>query len=347
MESNRVVRREIRAAWWLQEGQCVRTELERPAPVEQGRRRFFLVVVPWQVRLGALAAIWGMSFLFIKVGDEALAPLQVALGRLLFGTAVLILILAVRRIALPKGRRVWLHLAVAAALLNAIPFSLFAYGELHTTSVLAGIWNAATPLFVAPVAIVMLPGERLSRSRLGGLLLGFSGVLVVLGIWEGTTGGTALGNLLCIGATISYGFGFPYTRKYLTGRPESILALAAGQLICGTIELAIVTPFFTHMPGTVPFKVLASIFVLGALGTGVAYILNYGLIREAGATAASTVGYLVPLFSTAAGVLVLSEPLTWYEPVGALVVILGVAVSQGRISLPRRRAPAASTAPCR
>jgi drug/metabolite transporter (DMT)-like permease len=312
--------------------------------VSERRQTASSPVIPWQIRLVLLAAIWGMSFLFIKVGDEALAPLQVAFGRLLFGTMALLLILAVRRIPLPSGRHVWFHLAVAAALLNALPFSLFAYGELHTTSVLAGICNAATPLFTAPIAVLMLPGERLSRDRVGGLLLGFVGVLVVLGIWQGAGGGTILGNLLCIGATVSYGVGFPYTRKYLAGRQESVVSLAAGQLICGTLELSVLLPFFTHAPGRLPLNVVASVVVLGALGTGIAFILNYGLIREAGATAASTVGYLVPLFSTAAGVLILSEPLTWYEPVGAVIVILGVAVTQGRIPLTRRRAPGAYAA---
>src|SRR5438445_1273294 len=92
---------------------------------------------PWQARLVLLAAIWGMSFLFIKVGDEALAPLQVALGRTMFGTATLLLIVAGRRERLPRGLTVWRHLGVAAILFNALPFSLFAYCELHTTSVLA------------------------------------------------------------------------------------------------------------------------------------------------------------------------------------------------------------------
>lgn len=303
--------------------------------------------VPWQVRLVPLAAIWGMSFLFIKVGDEEFAPLQVAFIRMLVGTATLLLILALRREGLPRDPRIWMHLTVAAIFFNALPFSLFAYGELHTTSVLAGIWNATTPLFTAPLALLILPGERLDRGRLVGLILGFLGVLIVLGIWRGLGENALAGNLLCMGAAISYGFGFPYTRKYLSGRPHSVLSLAAGQLVCGTVELAIITPFVTRLPAAVTLPAIGSVFVLGALGTGIAYILNYGLIRDAGPTAASTVTYLVPLFSTVVGVLVLGEPLTWYEPAGALVVILGVAVSQGRIHLqPRRRAAHAEVAKC-
>jgi drug/metabolite transporter (DMT)-like permease len=286
---------------------------------------------PWQARLVVLAAIWGMSFLFIKVGDEALAPLQVALGRTVLGAATLLLIVAGRRERLPRGFQVWRHLAVASILFNALPFSLFAYGELHTTSVLAGIWNATTPLFAAPLAILMLPGERLSRNRLTGLVTGFVGVLIVLGVWQGLGGSGLLGNLLCLGASASYGLGFPYARKHLAGRGDSTLALATGQVLCATVELAIITPFLTHTPHVLPVKVIASVIALGVLGTGIAYILNYGLIRDAGATNASTVTYLIPLFSTVLGIIVLGEPLAWYEPVGAVLVIVGVIVSQDRL----------------
>lgn len=105
--------------------------------------------VRWEAQFGLLAAIWGFSFLFIKVGDQSLAPLQVALARVLFGSATLLLVLAIRREALPRGWRLWIHLATAAFLVNVVPFSLFAYGETQVTSVAAGIWNATTPLLTS------------------------------------------------------------------------------------------------------------------------------------------------------------------------------------------------------
>lgn len=284
-----------------------------------------------------LAAIWGSSFLFIKVGDAALRPVQVTLGRMVCGAATLLIILAARREGLPRAPRVWGHLAMAALLLNALPFTLFAYGELHTTSVLAGIWNATTPLFAFPLAVLMLREERPSAARAAGLVLGFLGVLVVLGVWQGFGGQALVGNLACLAAAVSYGVGFPYTRKYLAGRPESSIALAAGQLLSGTAEMALVTPVAGGLPATLPpVLVIASVAALGVLGTGIAYILNYGLIRDAGATVASTVTYIIPLFATVEGGIVLREPLTWYEPIGAAIVILGVAASQGRVRLARR-----------
>lgn len=293
--------------------------------------------VPWQLRLVLLAAIWGMSFVFIKLGVEAFAPLQVALGRMALGTVTLLLLLRARGEGLPADPDVWRHLAVVAVVANVIPFSLFAYGETLTTSVLAGIWNATTPLFTAPIALVMLRDEPLTKNRLLGLAIGFLGVLVVLGAWQGLSGGELAGNLMCLGASASYGVGFPYMRKHLTSRGDSVLSLAAGQLMCGTLEVAILTTLLTTLPGTISLSAAGGVLALGVLGTGLAYVINYGLIRETGATTASTVTYLIPLFSTVAGVALLGEPLAWYQPVGGVVVVLGVAISQG--ALGRLRAP--------
>ena len=284
-----------------------------------------------------MAAIWGFSFFFIKVGDEALSPLQVALGRMATGSAVLLLILAAQRQRLPRDIHLWGRLAVIALLLNAAPFTLFAYGEQHVTSVLAGIWNATTPLLTLLAALAILPEERPTRERVAGLAIGFFGVLIVLGVWRGLGGAALLGNLACLGAACCYGLGYPFSKRFLTSRPESGLVLSTAQLLCGTVELAVVTPFFTTMPAALPVHVALSVLCLGALGTGVAYVLNYGLIRDAGATTTSTVTYMVLLFSIAVGVLFLGERLTWYQPLGALVVVLGVATSQGRLRAGARR----------
>lgn len=206
----------------------------------------------WSARFLLLAAIWGCSFLFIKIGDEAFAPLQVALGRLIFGAGALLVALAARGDRLPRPGRVWGRLAVAALLLNTLPFSLFAYGETCVTSVLAGIWNATTPLLTLAVALLTLPEERPSRERVVGLAVGFAGVLVVLGAWQGFGGRAVLGDLACFGAACCYGLGLPYMRKHLAGRPESALALSAAQLLCGAAELAIVTPVLAAAPTALP-----------------------------------------------------------------------------------------------
>lgn len=292
------------------------------------------MITGWPGLLLLLAAIWGLSFVFIKVADEALAPLQVALGRMIFGSLVLIVVLVGRRDRLPRGGAVWWHLGVAGLLFNAVPFSLFAYGEQHVSSVVAGIDNATTPLLTVPFVLLLLPGERPTSERVAGLGVGFLGVLVVLGIWRGIGGPALAGNLACLAAAACYGLAFAYARRFLTGRSESVVSLSTGQLLIGTLELAIVTPFTAAAPATLPGRVVLSVVLLGAFGTGVAYVLNNTVIRAVGATTASTVTYVVPLFATVAGISVLGESLSWNEPVGALIVIAGVAVAQGRL---RRR----------
>ena len=184
--------------------------------------------IPWPARFVALAAIWGLSFVFIKVAVESFAPLQVAALRLAFGAATLLTIIALTGDHLPRGRRTWLHLAFGAIFMNVAPFALFAYGEQRVSSLLAGIWNATTPLWALPVIIVLLPLERVTPQRIAGLVVGFAGVLVVLGAWNGLGEHEVIGDLMCLGAAACYGVGFPYARRFLAMSGDSPVSLAAG-----------------------------------------------------------------------------------------------------------------------
>jgi drug/metabolite transporter (DMT)-like permease len=293
-------------------------------------------------RLALLAAIWGISFLLIKVGDGSLAPLHVALGRVVFGGATLLVVLVAGGDRLPRDPRTWGHLAVVAVLFNTVPFALYAYGETRAPSLLAGIWNATTPLFTLAFAMLALRDERPTRERAVGLALGFVGVLVVLGVWRGATGGTLTASLEFCGAAACYGLGYVYTRRYLSGRPESVVAMSTAQMLCAILEIGVVALLIAGAPTVPSPAALAAVITLGALGTGLAYILNYAVIRDAGATVASTVTYLIPIVSTIAGIAVLHEPLAWNQPSGAVLVLAGAALSQGRLRrlLPSPREPA-------
>ncbi|HKO26523.1 MAG TPA: EamA family transporter, partial [Solirubrobacteraceae bacterium] len=286
--------------------------------------------VPWPARFALLALFWGSTFLFIKIGDEALAPIQVSLARLVIGTTTLLAIVALRGERLPAGWRLWGQLAIAGLLLNVAPFTLFAYGERHVSSLLAGIWNATVPLFTLPIAIAWIADEHASARRLLGLAIGFAGVLVVLGAWRGLGGASLAGNLLCLGAAASYGLGFPYTRRYLARRPEGPLSLAAAQLICATVEIAVLALLFTHPPSGLAAKHILSVLALGVFGTGLTFVLNYSLIRDVGATTTATVAYVMPIVSTLLGIVALGEPLRWYEPVGAAIIVVGAILAQSR-----------------
>jgi drug/metabolite transporter (DMT)-like permease len=296
----------------------------------------------WLPGFLALAAIWGSSFLFIKVGVRELHPLYVTLGRVAAGALALLVVLAVRRDRLPRDPWTWAHLAVVAAVGVAMPFTLFGFGEERVPSMLAGIWNATTPLVVLPLAVFLFRTERMTPRRAVGLGLGFVGVLVVLGVWRGVGGAQFVGQLMCLGAAVCYGVAIPYQKRFIAGRAESGLAISAAQLLLATGQLAIVAPLFAGAPPAptrLSTDVIASVLTLGALGTGLAFVINMRNIRLVGASTASMVTYVIPLFAVLVGVLVLDERLSWYQPVGALIVLVGVATTQGMFSR-RTRDPA-------
>ncbi|CAL9315435.1 DMT family transporter [Streptomyces sp. SudanB66_2053] len=294
-----------------------------PAPDVPGRPR-----LDWRLRFAALSLIWGFSFLLIKVGTQGYAPFQVTLGRLAFGTAVLAVAMAVRREGLPRGARTWGHLAVAGFLLNALPFSLFAFAELTIPSTLAGVCNATSPLWGMALSLVALREDRPTRVRVAGLGLGFLGVLTVLGAWQGFDGLDARGTTLALLASLSYPVGWIYVRRTLAGSSHSHLSLTGGQLLLATVQLAVVTPLFTSVPSSLAVGPLLAIAALGTLGTGLAVLVQYGIVAEVGPTTGQMVTYFVPVIAAAAGILLLGETLTWSTPVGAAVVLAGAALTQ-------------------
>lgn len=291
--------------------------------------------MPWPLQFTLTALIWGASFMFIKVQlDAGMAPLHVAFLRCLLGAATLLALVASMGGRLPLDRSVARHLVVVAALMNAVPFVLFAYAETAVASALAGLLNATTPLMTLLFALPMLPDERPTRRKVAGLLLGFAGTLVVLGPWKGLDGSSLLGALGCLGAAACYGLGFPYMRRHLTGRPESAAAISAVQVGVGALLLlpfVFLAPLPADMPGAVPWL---SVFMLGVAGTGIAYVTNFNVLRAAGPQTASMVTYLVPVFAVVFGASLLGEEISWHEPAGGAVILAGVALGQGLLRWP-------------
>jgi drug/metabolite transporter (DMT)-like permease len=281
----------------------------------------------------ALAAVWGASFLFIGIGVREVHPVYVTLGRVVAGALTLIVVLLLTRDRLPRDPVAWGHLFVIGVFGVAIPFTLFGYGEQRVSSGLAGIWNATTPLLTLPMAALVLRTEKLTTRRVAGVGIGFLGVLVVLGVWQGVGGAHLSGQLMCLGAAACYGFAIPYQKRFLGHRPDSSASLAAGQLLMATAQLLVVAPLLAGAPPDVTdlsSEVIGSVLVLGVFGTGLAFLINMRNIRLLGASAAASVTYLIPIFAVLLGVLLLDEHISWYQPVGAVIVLLGVSVSARR-----------------
>ncbi|TWF93005.1 DMT family transporter [Saccharopolyspora dendranthemae] len=277
------------------------------------------------LRLGALALFWGASFLLIKLGLEAMSPTQIAFARIVLGALTLLAICAVRGLRIPGDRNLWKHVAVAALLSNALPWVLLAAGEQSVESGLAGVLNATTPLWT--VLFGLLAGrEALPPRRAAGLLLGFLGVLVIFAPWQGG-GLLSWGVLSCVAAAASYGIGFVYTGRFITGRGTPPLALAGMQLTAAIGFSLLALPIgglrLVHWN---PVALLA-ILALGVVGTGIGFALNYRLIGDEGATTASTVTYIMPAFSVLLGWILLGEQLPFRVLLGMAVVLVGVAMT--------------------
>lgn len=278
-----------------------------------------------------LALTWGASFLFVAIALQGLSPAQVVLGRLVTGAVALAIICVIARHRLPRAGVVWAHLFVVSLLLCVIPFLLFAWAQQGISSGLASIYNATTPLMTMLVSLVALKEERTTASRTVGIVVGFLGVLVVLGPWNGLGGGTALAQVACLGATASYGVAFVYLRRFISPRGLGAIPVATVQVGLGAVVMLALAPAIALSPVELTLPVVLAVLALGALGTGLAYVWNTRIVSAWGATNASTVTYLTPVVGVLLGVVVLGERISWNEPVGAAIVVLGIAVSQGRV----------------
>jgi drug/metabolite transporter (DMT)-like permease len=283
----------------------------------------------------ALGTVWGCSFIFIKLGLEFLTPIGVAFGRISLGAITLLLWARFKGISLPKGRVMWFHLWIIALLLNVIPGYLFAVAETEVTSILAGIINAVTPLMTLLAIMIVFRDEKPEFYQVVGLLTGFLGILTVLGAWQGLGKNPAGAVIALLCAVACYGISFPYSRKYVLPRKLQAESLAAAQLTMGALTLL---PFFLidGVPkNNYPFGPVLAMLTLGIFGSGFAYIWNFKILEAVGSAIASTVTYVTPVVAVIVGILFLGEGVTWYEPVGGLIVLLGAAIGQQRIKLLR------------
>jgi drug/metabolite transporter (DMT)-like permease len=274
------------------------------------------------MELVALGAIWGASFLFMRVSAKDFGPFALVEIRLALGAIVLLPFLWRARAQFSGG--LWLRLAGIAAINTAIPFTLFAWGAERAPAGIGAISNAMAVPFTAMVAFLFF-GEQIGARRAVALLLGFIGVVVLangrtgggMSVWPAALAGSA--------AALCYGFGGNLLKRYLQGVPAS--AVASATLICASLlvaPMAIVT--WPHHP--IPMTSWVSAALLGVLCSGLAYVLYYRLIHRIGAPRASTVTYIIPLFGVLWAWLLLGESLTPSMAVAGGLILSGVALSQ-------------------
>ena len=286
----------------------------------------------WLPAYLALGTVWGCSFIFIELGLEFLTPFGVAFIRCALGAITLLIFTKIRKVDLPADRKIWQKLWVVAMLLNVIPGVLFAFAQQYVTSVLASIINAGTPLMTLVFMLIFFREEKLKPEQIIGLLIGALGVLTVVGVWKELGNNQLVGVIALIIAVSCYGASYPYSTRNVIPLKLKPEALATGQLIMAAVTLL---PFFIINGISNDFyrpQSVIAMLCLGIFGSGFAYIWNFAITAAAGSAIASTVTYLTPVVAVIVGFLYLGELIVWHEIVGALIVIVGALLSQGRLN---------------
>ncbi len=318
-----------------------------------GRSRPSPALTLWLI-FGALSVAWGSSFLFIKIGvDEGLGPLTLVSFRLWIAVAFLGLILVLTGGRMPRHDHGLRKLVVLALINVAIPFTLITWGELWISSALTSILNGLVPLFVIVLAALLLRDEPMTANRLGGLLIGFAGAVLLvspsLGAGEGVVdpGAAFLGELAVVVACISYACSAVYIRRVISGKalvddpvrgpraatpveialPQCIVAT----LITSSLALILERPQQGLVPLPPSLPAWVAVAWLGIVGSGLAYLLFFRLISAWGATRTSLVTYVMPIVGITLGVIILGERLDMAEVIGAALVIGGLVLANSSI----------------
>ncbi len=286
-----------------------------------------------------LGFFWGSSYLFIKIGvDAGLEPFTLVTLRVAIGFTLLAVIAAASRVRLPREPRVWGHLAVIGVLSVALPFVLITWAEQSVDSTLAAVLNGAIPLVVIVLAAAVLPDERLTGPRVAGLLVGFLGLIILVGFDPATlatSGGLPVAAL--IGSTVSYAAGGVYARRFLGGVRPLVLAIGeVGFALLYVAPLALLFEGATGLPNSLDGWL--AVLWLGCLGSGFAFLIFFRLLTRWDATRTSLVAYLIPVFGLVLGAAVLGERVDAGLLAGTALIVGGIAL----VNL--RRSPASGAA---
>jgi drug/metabolite transporter (DMT)-like permease len=273
-----------------------------------------------------LGTIWSSSFLWIKIGVQEIGPMALVAFRMLFGALAGVAIAVINKTEWPRDSRTWRDFAILGPTSLAIPIFFISWGEQSIDSAVASILNATVPLFTILIAHYWLHDDKMTTPKVVGLLMGFSGVVVLMSKdLNGGTQSSILGQAAVVLAAIFYAGSAVFARKATQHVPG--LARGVAPLITATVFMWLLGPFF-EKPFMVPALPLTWVAVLwlGILGSGVAFIMFYYLIHEIGPTRATAVTYIFPLGGVILGVLFLQEVLSWQLLVGSILIILSLLV---------------------
>ena len=276
---------------------------------------------------GLLGFFWGSSYLFIKIGVNAgLDPFTLVMLRLLIGSALLWAVVLLAREQLPRERRFYAHISVVGFFGIALPFILITLAEGTVDSALAAVLTAPVPLFVIPIAALLLPDEGLTLLKVIGVVVGLVGVAVLVGFDPADlASGDLLAELLLVGAAISYAIGGVYARRFVVGYRPMIPALF--EVFTALIMVGVLAFVFENpLAGPYTIDAVLSVTWLGLVGSGMAFLLFFRLLGRWGAARTSLVAYLLPLWGIILGAVVLGEEIPPALITGTVLIIGGIAL---------------------
>ncbi|WP_330461704.1 DMT family transporter [Streptomyces sp. NBC_00820] len=307
------------------------------------------------LRLSGLSLLWGSVFLWIKISGYGFSPVEMVFVRLVLGAAVLMAIGLSKGQRPPRDKKLLGHMAVAALLGNAVPWLLFAQGEVHGSSNIAGIISGTGPVWTLGAAVVLGSEKRLGGARIMGMIVGLLGVVLVAAPWNSGTHAST-GSIVCfvLGA-VSFGSSFAYVGRFLAGRGIPVVMLAGGQLSIAAVLTLIAVPFLGLQPVHWRTDSVVALIILGVVCTGFAVLLNTVIITKDGPAAAATVIYLMTVVSVVLGAAFLGESLGWTVLLGTAAVLTATALlrrnpaekppatANTTAPAPAKRAPVAGT----
>ena len=294
------------------------------------------------LHLALLGLIWGASFLFIKICVESIPLFTFIGGRMLMGAGVLYVILRLQGDDMPVLGRAWVPFVVIGLFNSLLPYALIAWGEQHISSGLAAILNGSTPIFTVLIAHYFTSDERLTIGKVAGIMLGFVGIVIVM--WpelqrQGITF-DFWGQVAVVGGSLCYAIAIVYARRKMQGMPP--IKTSMGMLLSAFVmNLPLILLLENPLSVQPTLEAWLSWIALGVLGTAIAYLLYYWLVREAGAIYTSLVTFLLPPMGVFWGWLILSERIEWLQGLGSVLIILSIMIINGYLAGPWRRLRAA------
>ena len=287
----------------------------------------------WLAAFLAVALTWGSSFLLVKLIIDEFSPLGITFFRSTAGALVLLAIVARNRLTMPRTPIHIFHIGVVSLLLGVAPTLMVSFGAKGISSSVGGVLSASIPTATVIATLTFFPSQRATRNQMLGVAMGLIGIALISEVMSGVGSNEPRSILLVLAATMCYGLGLPYSKRYVLPLPYSGYALAATQVLIAAVLLLPFTLIFDTTVGSVTVPGIAYMLTLGIFGSGFAFVWNLRVVELAGSTIASSVAYLTPIVAAVLGFLVLDETLTILQILGIAIVVVSSAIVQERIRL--------------